>query len=227
MKPKGILLSLAGRMARATFTRPRNLALYDWMNANAPGKTVLNLGSGIGAFDGHLARTVRMVNLDINPTKPGLHVVGDAQRLPFRDESFDVVYSIAVLEHVPKPWLAAQEIARVLRPGGHVALELPFLNVIHDEHDYFRFTDRGIRSLFDTWGIAPVFEQVGSGGGSFAGLFLLLYLRQLLPGRKLKTLWDILAPRPLSQFRRLDRFTEASPELRLTANSFTFIGRKA
>jgi SAM-dependent methyltransferase len=43
---------------------------------------------------------------------------GDAQCLPFADESFDGVYSWAVLEHVPNPHKAFLEIDRVLRSGG-------------------------------------------------------------------------------------------------------------
>lgn len=225
----GLKRTISDRLSRipqAQFTRPRNLALFEWMNANAPGKTVLNLGSGVGTFDGFLSPEVRMVNMDINPAKPHLDVVGDAQRLPFHTASFDIVYSIAVLEHVPKPWLAAQEIARVLRPGGHVVLELPFLNVIHDEHDYFRFTDKGIRSLFDEWGIECVMEQVGSGGGSFLSVFAYTYFRQFIPGSMLKTLWNVFSMHVFCHVKWIDALIENSPELRLTANSFSFIGRK-
>ena len=44
--------------------------------------------------------------------------VADAQRLPFGDQTFDVVFARAVLHHLPDPNLGAAEIARVLRPGG-------------------------------------------------------------------------------------------------------------
>ncbi|HEX8949588.1 MAG TPA: class I SAM-dependent methyltransferase, partial [Dissulfurispiraceae bacterium] len=153
------------------YTRPRNLKLFEWMNRNAPGKRVLNLGSGVGTFDHHLSGDISMINLDISPSKPGLDIIADAHHLPFRNGSFDIVYSIAVLEHVRKPWLVAEEIERVLRQGGCVVLELPFLNTIHDEHDYFRFTDRGIRSLFDEGRFEVILDQVGSGGGSFLSVF--------------------------------------------------------
>ncbi len=42
--------------------------------------------------------------------------------LPFRDGSFDVVYSSNVLEHVRDPWTMADEMMRVTRPGGLVFL---------------------------------------------------------------------------------------------------------
>jgi len=208
------------------FTRPRNLKLFAWMNQNAPGVKVLNLGSGVGRFDGHLSKDIKMLNLDVDPTKPGVDIVADAHDLPFEDGSFDIVYSIAVLEHVRKPWIVADEIWRVLRPGGHVVLELPFLNVIHDEHDYFRFTDKGIRSLFDEDRFDVVLEQVGSGGGSFLSVFLLQYTRQFIPTVHLKTAWVKTMQYLFSLIRYGDMLIDRSSELRVTANSFSFIGRK-
>jgi len=208
------------------FTKLRNLKLFEWMNRNAPGKTVLNLGSGIGAFDHYLTNDIALINLDICPLKPNIDVVADAHLLPFKSASFDIVYSIAVLEHVRKPWIVADEINRILRPGGYVVLELPFLNVIHDDHDYFRFTDKGIQSLFDESKFDNVFEQVGSGGGSFLSVFLFEYLKQFIPTKLLKYLWSFIMPYLFSQLKYLDIVITNSPKLRITANSFSFIGRK-
>ena len=49
----------------------------------------------------------------------------DAQRLPLRDETVDAVVSIAVLQLVPDPAAALAEMARVLRPGGRLAVMVP------------------------------------------------------------------------------------------------------
>jgi SAM-dependent methyltransferase len=51
-----------------------------------------------------------------------LVAVGDAQRAPFADARFDVVTLWDVLEHLPDPHAAIAELARLLRPGGRVAL---------------------------------------------------------------------------------------------------------
>ncbi len=208
------------------YTRPRNLELFDWMNQNAPGKIVLNLGSGIGQFDHYLSKEIKLINLDIVPLKKNVHVIGDAHFLPFKNESFDIIYSIAVLEHVKKPWIVADEIFRVLHPGGHVVLELPFLNVIHDEHDYFRFTDKGILSLFDEKRFDAILEQVGSGGGSFLSVFFLEYFRQFLPSKYMKALWRMTMRYIFFLLKYLDVFVKTSQTLRVTANSFSFIGKK-
>lgn len=56
-------------------------------------------------------------------------VQGDAQNLPFADNSFDVVVSCETIEHVPDPWAALRETHRVTRPGGRLFLTTPnYLN---------------------------------------------------------------------------------------------------
>lgn len=55
-------------------------------------------------------------------TGPGGIAVGNAQRAPFRDGSFDAVTLWDVLEHLAAPHAAIAEVARVLRPGGRLAL---------------------------------------------------------------------------------------------------------
>lgn len=50
---------------------------------------------------------------------------GDATAMPLRDESFDRVIAAEVLEHVPADQRALREIARVLRPGGLLAVTVP------------------------------------------------------------------------------------------------------
>ncbi|EUA43477.1 ubiE/COQ5 methyltransferase family protein [Mycobacterium xenopi 3993] len=49
----------------------------------------------------------------------------DAQQLPLRDQTVDAVVSIAVLQLVPNPAAALAEMARVLRPGGRLAVMVP------------------------------------------------------------------------------------------------------
>jgi len=54
----------------------------------------------------------------------------DLQHLTFPDDSFDLVISQDVLEHVAQPWQAFREVERVLKPGGHHLFTVP----IHEGH---------------------------------------------------------------------------------------------
>jgi len=73
----------------------------------------------------------------------------DWERLPFDDQSFDLVLSDQVLEHVGDPFRCATEARRVIRPGGLQVHTTCLLNPIHGSPgDNWRFTPNGLRLLF-------------------------------------------------------------------------------
>ncbi|MGQ9815038.1 MAG: methyltransferase domain-containing protein [Candidatus Roseilinea sp.] len=111
----------------------RRLAL---LNRVAPlaGKRVLVDGCGIGMYARAIARyTPHVWGLDIELDRVrqgragGLDGLLNAmcEHLPFADESFDVVFSHEVLEHVNDDRAACHEMARVLRPGGRAVIFVP------------------------------------------------------------------------------------------------------
>jgi len=68
------------------------------------------------------------------------------QPLPFAAAAFDTIILSDVLEHVPVPEQLWREMARVLAPGGHVLLNMPFLYGVHEApHDYGRYTEFALR----------------------------------------------------------------------------------
>jgi SAM-dependent methyltransferase len=70
----------------------------------------------------------------------------DIHSLGFPDEHFNAVVCWSVLEHVPEPQRAIAEMRRVLKPGGTIWVQLPFLFPYHaDPHDYWRVTPSGLR----------------------------------------------------------------------------------
>ncbi len=124
-------------------------------------------------------------------------IVGDVMRMPMADASYDGVMCLAVLEHVPRPWDAAKEMWRVLKPGGKVFVYVPFLSPYHAMPgyygDFFRFTQEGLEALFRDFKnirCAPVRGPVET-------------IIHLLPGR-------LSSPSLRSLGRFLDRFWKSS-----------------
>jgi ubiquinone/menaquinone biosynthesis C-methylase UbiE len=104
-----------------------------------PGQRVLEIGCGGGSSLAPLARLcrpARLVGLDLDAdllavararlATQGVSaelVPGDARRLPFDDEAFDLVFDFGTCYHIARPHEALREIARVLRPGGRLVVE--------------------------------------------------------------------------------------------------------
>ena len=111
----------------------------------ASGRDVLEVGCGTGLVVERVARVARVAEgVDLSPgmlehaRRRGLTVrEGDATSLPFADASFDVVYAFKVLAHVPDVDRAIAEMFRVVRPGGHVLVE------VYNRHS-LRFLSRAI-----------------------------------------------------------------------------------
>src|SRR6266550_1086973 len=107
------------------------------------GKRVLEIGCGRGGFAVWLARQPRpprqLTAADFSPAAvrrahgfareraepPVTWEVGDIQHIAHPDSTFDTVISCETIEHVPDPPRAVAELARVLKPHGHVLITTP------------------------------------------------------------------------------------------------------
>ena len=97
------------------------------------GERVLDAGCGMGMYVAAFERAgAQAYGVEIEPDRAGAArdissriVIGSAETLPWSDESFDLVFSHEVLEHVEKDGQAVREAARVLRPGGHMVVFAP------------------------------------------------------------------------------------------------------
>jgi SAM-dependent methyltransferase len=119
---------------------------YDRLGLRA-GDLLLDLGCGFGrhAFEG-LRRGARVVACDMSvpeldqvralfeamrdagetpPEDMATTLNGDATRLPFPDDTFDRIIASEVMEHIPDDLAALDELVRVLRPGGVIAVTIP------------------------------------------------------------------------------------------------------
>ncbi len=111
----------------------------EWLRIPAGG-VALDVGSGPGNVTASLARAAGpdgvALGVDIseamleravrNEAGPQVGFIkADAQRLPLRDDTVDAVVSTAMLQLAPNPTAALAEMARVLRPGGRLAIMVP------------------------------------------------------------------------------------------------------
>ena len=135
-------------------------------NASAVRGDLLDLGAGNQPFRpwyGPLAKTV--IAMDVAPA-PGLSVLSMASPLPFQAESFDTILCTSVLEHVDDAEQAVAEMARVLRPGGHLIITAPFLYPTHEApYDYWRVTHYGLTTVLRRHGLEV--GDVAAQGGPF------------------------------------------------------------
>jgi SAM-dependent methyltransferase len=108
------------------------------------GSTILDAGAGEGRHRErckHLVYTSQDFGLYDGTGDEGLQpgawdtsrvdLVCDITEIPVPDRSFDAVLCTEVLEHVPRPHEALEELARVLKPGGRLILTAPFACITH------------------------------------------------------------------------------------------------
>ena len=147
-----------------------------------PGMDVLDVGCGPGTITVELARLThpgRTIGIDAADevieaakalaasasTPSGVEFrTGDVMQLPFPDEYFDVVHAHQVMQHLPDPVGALQEMARVCKPGGIVAAR---------DSDYEAMTWYPLDPDLDAWLDMYRAVAAANGGEPDAGRYLL------------------------------------------------------
>lgn len=156
-------------------------------NARSRGTVLLDLGCGPRdrrsvALSSEAARYVGVDMLTEN--QPDL--VATVDRLGLRSESVDSINCLSVLEHVFYPRETIVEMYRVLRPGGCVQVQVPFLLQYHGyPDDYFRYTHSALQRMFETVGFRVVYLETDWTKGAYLNA-----AKMLEDGS-----WDIAKPR--------------------------------
>lgn len=122
---------------------------------------ILDIGCGTGAMSQKLANWGTVISADFSPfalsfsRRRGIHCLcaADAMRLPFRNNSFDLIVALDILEHLSDDDAALCEFQRVLKPGGHVIVTVPAYRGLWSGHDealmhFRRYVAREIRDRF-------------------------------------------------------------------------------
>ncbi len=128
--------------ANVTFAK---YSMYWWSNRffamlarryGKRGARLLEVGSGMGHLVGRLSRHFRAIGMDLNhwavkQSKTAAEAASlqtaSAQELPYKDGAFNIVIIKHIVEHLPDPAKAINEIARVTEPGGILILATPNL----------------------------------------------------------------------------------------------------
>ncbi len=121
---------------------------------------VLELGGGWqdrrGAFRPPQSSVLRWLCANITPAVAP-DIVADAARIPLCGASVDAVICTEVLEHVISPEMVLAETSRLLRPGGHLIVSMPFMARVHGAPvDYQRFTAEKLTMLLTAVGFHDV-----------------------------------------------------------------------
>ncbi len=158
---------------------------YDWnqwfeskLRELAKEERVVDAGGG-HPFQKRMARykelfkNTRYETLDSAP-RYAPTIVGDIHALPFSDGSVPAILCVSTFEHINDPKRAAEEMYRVLKPGGKLLLFTHFIYPYHARPgiygDTFRFTDEGLRFLFRQFTRVEVKKQ----GGWFRAMMFFL-----------------------------------------------------
>jgi len=160
-------------MTRPTWRQRFVRSVYGDQNDSAAvraalGPLLAGLGRGRGLNVGGGPRRLdeRLVHIDVI-RHPVCDCVADAVRLPFASEAFDLAVAQEALEHVADPFQAVREMVRVLRPGGRIYLQIPFVIGYHPgPEDYWRVTRAGLDALLRQAGVKEARIEIAVGPGS-------------------------------------------------------------
>ena len=145
-------LATPAQIARSSFTREVMRGVLDAVHGD-----VIDFGAGMSRYkEWIVTKATSYTAMDLFQF-PGIDIVGDVLNPPLPDASYDTAVSTHVIEHVREPWVMAEQMHRVLKPGGTIIIMAPFMYPFHaDPTDFFRFSEQGIASLFERLGMEIV-----------------------------------------------------------------------
>ncbi len=195
-----------------------------------PAPVIFDIGSkearGSYAF-GAPPGNAKVVCVDIEDG-PGVDLVADIHDLHMvPNDSVDCVTSVSVLEHVRYPQKVLKEIFRIVKPGGIIYINVPFIFPFHaDPDDFYRFSYQGIKILCEN------FECIDSGfnrGPASTMHHLLVHFMAMLFCFNSKTLYGINVDAFKWLFfwiKYLDKFMARYQVAHVIHAGSYFIGRK-
>lgn len=215
------MLHPANRQAPRIAARLVDLLLADAVRSGRRPRVLVigggTIGDGLEAL--YADERVDLIAFDVYASA-NVQLVADGHRIPLATGVMDGVIIQAVLEHVLEPAVVAAEIHRVLRDGGVVYADTPFMQQVHEgPYDFTRFTESGHRYLFRE------FEEMESGQVAGAGTSLRWSVSYFFRALTRSVTLGRLAGLAFFWLSHLDRLLDPKHSLD-GANSVYFLGRK-
>jgi SAM-dependent methyltransferase len=174
---------------------------YHWVSTQAAitpaGCLVLDVGAGTGRYRSLFSHCAyRAHDFGQEPGTIGKYTAldyeSDITAIPVHDSSFDVILCIEVLEHVPEPIRAVQEMARILRSNGKLLLTAPLGSFLHQEpyHFYGGYTPHWYHRFLPEAGLDVVSIEPNRGFFSWFGQEAQRFSTLIDPRRTLHTAWQ-------------------------------------
>lgn len=116
-----------------------------------PPRRVLDVFCGTRPYEDFLPSTAECIGFDVEGNPYGTADVVSDEFLPFPDDSFDLVTCIQAFYYLTDPVHGAQEIRRVVRPGGVAVITVPFVWGYERAHLEHRFSEPALAHLFRDW----------------------------------------------------------------------------
>ncbi len=167
------LLKIAHARLHPSITNPNYLVLRRraqiftrWLES-IPGDrlTILDVGGYYQPYRPLLDnRVCRYVALDIQGS-PLVDVVGSAEQISFKADTFDLVAATQVFEFFREPRLAATEICRVLKPRGHLLMSVAAIAPRTRDEEHWRYLPAGLKSVLCAFSKVEIVPEVTSIGG--------------------------------------------------------------
>ena len=193
----------------------------DKLNKNNNKKVLIIGGATKGSGTDELwdNKDIDITSIDIVGTN-NINYIADAHYLPFKNETFEAVWIQAVLEHVMSPEIVVKEIFRVLKDGGIVYSETPFMQQIHmGKNDFTRYTASGHRFLFKN------FEKIKVGINGGPGTALAWSIKYFIWSLSNERIASYLSIIPFFILRFFDKFLSEKKSWD-SSSGFYFLGQK-
>ena len=182
-------------------------------------KKVINIGAGQYHIEG---------TISIDPfyeKEDNFHIKAYGEDLPLENDSIDFAICNAVLEHVKDPKKIIDEIYRILKIGGKIYVDIPFIYPFHAApNDYNRMTLPGLEILCER------FEKIDSGmclgPNSALAQFLVTYSQALFKNKGIKKLFRNITKILVFPLKYFDKFLAKNKEALSVAGGIYFYGKK-